>query len=156
MSQCPLSKEDCRVVIASLQKKRIFAEKFLEKEIINYKFSCFNGEPKLVRVKGNINGKKLYNTYYINWTSSNIELDNKDYILTDRFKKPINLDKMIIYAHLLSSDYCYCIVDFYEINHQLYLGEITFTPFNSFINYKNKETEIYLGNLINISKIKKG
>ena len=61
---------------------------------------------------------------------------------------------MINYSKLLSDDYCYCRVDFYEVNGTLFLGEITFTPFNSKINYKNNETQIYLGNLINISKIK--
>ena len=61
---------------------------------------------------------------------------------------------MIKYSKLLSSDFCYCRVDFYEVNKTLFLGEITFTPFNAEIKYKDKKTEIYLGNLINISKIK--
>ena len=135
-------------------KKKIFAETFLDKDIINYKFSCFSGEPKLIRVKASIEGKKFYNIYHTNWTKSNIELANEKYILTDRFKKPINLEKMIKYSKLLSSDFCYCRVDFYEVNKTLFLGEITFTPFNSKVKYKDKKTEIYLGNLINISKIK--
>ena len=134
-------------------KRRVFAEQFLDNQMINYKFGCFNGEPKLIRVKANINGTKLYNIYYTNWTISNIELKNKDYVLTNRFKKPINLKKMIKYAKLLSFGFCFCRVDFYEINKTLYLSEITFTPFNSIFNYKKKETDIYLGNLINISKI---
>ena len=41
-------------------KKKIFAETFLDKDIINYKFSCFSGEPKLIRVKASIEGKKFY------------------------------------------------------------------------------------------------
>ena len=135
-------------------KRRIFAEPLLDKEIINYKFSCFNGEPKLIRVKGHIKGRNLYNIYYINWTVSNIEIDNNNYIIADIFKKPLNLEKMINYSKILSDDFCYCRVDFYEVNETLFLGEITFTPFNSKIKYKNKETEIYLGKLINISKIK--
>ena len=135
-------------------KKRIFAEPLLEKEMINYKFSCFNGEPKLIRVKGEINGINFYNIYYINWTISNIVIDDDNYVLTNKFKKPINLEKMINYSKLLSEDYCYCRVDFYEVNGTLFLGEITFTPFNSKIYYKNNETQIYLGNLINISRIK--
>ena len=135
-------------------KRKIFVEQFLEKDIINYKFSCFNGEPKLIRVKGHINGTNLYNIYYTNWTISNIELDIDQYVVTNIFKKPINLEKMINYAKLLSSKFCYCRVDFYEVNGTLFLGEITFTPFNSNVDYKDKETEIYLGKLINISKIK--
>ena len=111
--------------------RKVFAEEFLIKEIINYKFSCFNGEPKFIRVKGKINGTNLYNIYYVNWTISNIELKDKKYVLTNRFKKPTNLNKMIKYAKLLSSGFCYCRVDFYEVNNKLYLSEITFTPFNS-------------------------
>lgn len=135
-------------------KKRVFAEQYLDNEIINYKFSCFNGEPKFIRVKGKINGTNLYNIYYTNWTKTNFELDNEKYHLTNTFKKPINLEKMIQYSRLLSSEFCYCRVDFYEVNGIIYLSEITFTPFNSFVKYKKKEIDIYLGNLINISKIK--
>ena len=122
--------------------RQVFAEKFLDKEIINYKFSCFNGEPKFIRVKGHINGTNLYNIYYTNWTISNIEFDDKKYVLTNIFKKPKNIDKMIKYSKLLSSKFCYCRVDFYEVNDILYLGEITFTPFNTLIKFKKKETEI--------------
>ena len=136
-------------------KRKVFAEEFLDKEIINYKVSCFNGEPKIIRVKGNINGTNLYNIYYTNWTKTDIELDDEKYVLTNRFKKPVNLKKMIKYSRLLSSPFCYCRIDFYEINRILYLSEITFTPFNSGIKFKKNETQIYLGNLINISKIKK-
>ena len=124
-------------------KKRVFSEKFLGKEIINYKFSCFNGEPKIIRVKGRINGTNLYNIYYTNWTITNFELDDKKYILTNIFKKPINLKKMVKYARLLSSGFGYCRVDFYEIDKILYLSEITFTPFNSEIKFKKKEIDIY-------------
>ena len=135
-------------------KKRIFAEKFLDKNIINYKLSCFNGKPELIRVKIHINETNLYNIYYTNWTISNIELDDNSYKVTKMFKRPKNLDKMIEYSKLLSSNFCYSRVDFYEINGTLFLGEITFTPYNSRVKYKGNKTEIYLGDLINISKIK--
>jgi len=136
-------------------KRKVFAEQYLDKEIINYKFSCFNGNPKFVRVKAKINGSSLYNIYTTNWEKSNIELDDKKYVLSNRFKKPINLKKMIKYSKLLSSGFCYCRVDFYEVNDKLYLSEITFTPFNSYVKYKKKETELYLGKLIDISHLKK-
>ena len=135
-------------------KRKIIAEPFLDKEIINYKFSCFNGEPKLIRVKCKKNGTNIYNIYYTNWTISNIEIASEKYIITNTFKKPINFEKMLEYARLLSSNFCYCRVDFYEVNKTIFLGEITFTPFNSKVQYKDNKTEIYLGNLLNISSIK--
>ena len=98
--------------------------------------------------------RKANNIYNINWTLTKIELNYTDYVLNNDFQKPTNLKRMIKYAELLSAKFAFCRVDFYEVNNIIYLGEITFTPFNSKIKYKKKETEIYLGNLIDISKIK--
>ena len=137
--------------------KKIFAEKFLVDEMINYKFYCFDGEPKLIRVKGKIKGKKIYNIYHINWTLADIEFAFSDYYRDNEniFKKPKNYDLMLNYSRLLSSDFCFCRVDFYDVNDIIYLSELTFTPFNMYIKYKRKDMEIYLGSLINISKIHK-
>ena len=122
---------------------KFFLNNFLKEFCQRFLF-YFQEIHKLIRVKANIDGKKLYNIYYTNWTISNIELKNKNYVLTNRFKKPINLKEMIKYAKLLSFGFCFCRVDFYEINKTIYLSEITFTPFNSFFSYKKKETEIYI------------
>ena len=62
---------------------------------------------------------------------------------------------MLNYSRLLSSKFCFCRVDFYEVEDIVYLSELTFTPFNMYIKYKKKEMEIYLGSLIDITKINK-
>ena len=62
-------------------------------------------------------------------------LENNNYILTDTFKKSISLEKLINYSKIQATDYCFCRVDSYEVNETLFLGEITFTPFNSKIKY---------------------
>ena len=138
-------------------KRKIFAEEFLDDDIIDYKFNCFNGEPKFIRVKRHINGNNINNFYDLNWTLLNIVFNLTDYIRDPKikFKKPKNLKKMIYYARLLSSDFCFCRVDFYEVNKKLFLGELTFSPANTKMNYNNQNMRIYLGNLLNISKIKK-
>lgn len=138
-------------------KKKIFAEVYLTDEIINYKIYCFNGIPKLIRIKGKINGTNIYNIYFTNWTIADIEFDRSDYVRdkTNSLKKPKDFEIMLNYSKLLSSDFCFCRVDFYEENDIIYLSELTFSPFNAGIKYKKKEMEIYLGNLINISKLNK-
>ena len=137
-------------------KKKIFAEKYLADNIIDYKFNCFNGEPKFIRIKTHINGKNLNNHYTLNWTLTNIELNYGNFVRDPKINitRPINLDKMIYYAKLLSSDFCFCRVDFYEIDKIVYLGELTFSPFNLYMKYNNEKMRIYLGNLLNITKIK--
>ena len=138
-------------------KRKIFAEKYLDDNIIDYKFNCFNGEPKFIRVKTDIDGMNLNNHYTLNWTLTNIAFNWRNYIRDPSItiKKPKNLDKMIYYAKLLSSAFCFCRVDFYEINNIVYLGELTFSPANVGMNYNDQKMRIYLGNLLNISKIKK-
>ena len=137
-------------------KKKIFAEKYLDDNIIDYKFNCFNGEPKFIRTKIHINGKNLNNHYSLNWTLTDIEFNWKDYIRDPSIKiaKPKNLDKMIYYARKLSSPFCFCRVDFYEVDNKVYLGELTFAPANIGMNYNDDKMRKYLGNLLDITKIK--
>lgn len=40
-------------------KRKIFAEKYLTDDIIDYKINCFNGGPKFIRVKKHINGANV-------------------------------------------------------------------------------------------------
>ena len=138
-------------------KKKVFAEEYLGDNLFDYKVNCFNGEPKFIRVRSIINGRNINNHYSLNWTLTNIALNYQDYVRDPsvNIKKPFNLDKMIYYSKLLSTNFCFCRVDFYEIDKVLYLGELTFSPFNVEIQYNDKSMRIYLGNLINITKIKK-
>ena len=69
-------------------------------------------------------------------------------------KKPKNLDLLIKYAEKLSKEFVFVRVDFYEIKGKLYLGELTFTPSNNAMPYKDQAQRIYLGNLLDVSKIK--
>ena len=138
-------------------KKKIFAEKFLDDNIIDYKFNCFNGEPKFIRTKIHINGKNINNHYSLNWTLTDIDFNWRNYVRDPSIiiEKPKNLDKMIYYAKLLSSPFCFCRVDFYEVGNKVYLGELTFAPANLGMNYNDEKKRKYLGNLLDISKIKK-
>ena len=138
-------------------KKKVFAEKYLTDNIIDYKVNCFNGEPKFIRIKTHINGKNLNNHYDLNWTLNSIDINISDFVRDPsiKIKRPVNLDKMIYYAKILSSPFCFCRVDFYEIDNVLYLGELTFSPFNAEMKYNNQNMRIYLGNLLNITKISK-
>ena len=138
-------------------KKKIFAEKYLTDNIIDYKFNCFNGEPKFIRVKKHIKGVNINNFYDINWTLTNIDFNYSDFVRDPniKFEKPINFEKMKEYARKLSSNFCFCRVDFYEVEKTVYLGEMTFSPANVEMKYNNRNMSLYLGSLLNLTKIKK-
>ena len=72
-----------------------------------------------------------------------------------KFLKPKILNLMLEYARKLSSEFIFVRVDFYNIEGKIYLGELTFSPSNLLFGLKNREQSIYLGNFIDLNKIKK-
>ena len=139
-------------------ERKIFAEIFLKDDIEDYKIYCFHGEPKLVRVqKWGLPGRGKINNYYtIDWQLTDIET-GKEYFYRDpnvNFEKPKNYELIIEYAKKLSAEFVFVRVDFYEFNNTVYLGEMTFTPFNCQNTHKDFEQSKYLGSFIDVSKIK--
>lgn len=138
----------------ALIKPRCYAEKFMDdgnKTLKDYKFWCCNGEPKMIQVISERYTKDIYcnvydtdwNWFHLGWTDFP---ENKEQL--DR--RPKHLDKMLEYARKLSEDFIFVRVDFYVINDEVYLGELTFTPDGGIFNYKDVETEIYWGDQIRL------
>jgi hypothetical protein len=138
-------------------KNTIFAEKYLKDDIEEYKVYCFHGEPKFISVEKKIEANnKIINYYDLDWKLTDIETGFPYfYRLPDFFfQKPKKLNIMIEYAKQLSSEFVFVRVDFYEIDENVYLRQLTFTPFNANFRLKNIEQSIHLGNLIDIKKMK--
>lgn len=135
--------------------RKIFAEKYMNdghNDLIDYKFICFNGKPTFCQVIDDRNGEKRHLNYYdMNWIPQ-MGLERLDFPANYSIKhdKPTNFDLMIEYAKILSKDFKLVRVDFYEINNEVYLGELTFTPGSGTFRYKNKEDEIAVGDMLNL------
>jgi len=142
-------------------KRKIFAETFLGDDLIDYKIFCFNGNPKFIRIRKIINRNdsnpiKIHNHYDPNWKLNELESGLEDYIRDPNIiiEKPKKLGLMLKYARLLSQEFVFVRVDLYEVNGKVYLGELTFSPSNSFVPWKNKEQSIQVAKLMDINKIK--
>ena len=136
-------------------ERKCFAEKYMadisqQDSLLDYKFWCFNGVPKLYTINTGLgHGDILY---------FNIENDEpmdlygafKDKDLSKIFDKPINFDYMKECAIKLSQEFKFVRVDFYEVNGQVYLGELTFTPGSGYFKYQNPEDNYKIGNLLEI------
>jgi hypothetical protein len=138
-------------------KREIFAESYLGENVLDYKVYCFNGNPKFIRVQKKMNdGLKINNYYDLDWNLTDIETGLPHFYRNPEvmFEKPTNLDTMIEYAKKLSDEFVFVRVDLYNINGNIYLGELTFSPSNNRMRFKDKKQRIYLGNLLDITKIK--
>ncbi|MCQ2124269.1 MAG: hypothetical protein MJZ25_08825 [Fibrobacter sp.] len=121
-------------------------------DLIDYKFGCFNGVPVYCQVIGDRNGTNKYMNYYdMNWKPCvNIDCSTTraNYRIHDTC--PQTFDLMVEYAKILSKPFKFVRVDFYEINGQLYFGELTFIPCAAYFSFTNDSIDYMFGELLHL------
>lgn len=147
-------------------KKRVLAEKYMApKDMVNnpiydlsdYKFFCFNGEPKYCQVIRDRHSKESIDFYDMNWrhqefvglnpvTSSGKNLVNG----VNPVPRPLLLDDMICVCHKLSKNMKFVRIDMYVIDNRIYFGEITFYPASGMGLFNPDKWNEELGNLISL------
>ena len=110
----------------------------------NYKFLCYNGKPKYIYLSIKEGNHKYRNFYDMNWNFINFHCLSRPHPKY-HFRKPKFFELMKKYAIIFSKDFRFVRVDLYELENEVRLGELTFTPMNSFFYCKNREQEIELG-----------
>lgn len=114
-------------------KPRIIAEEYMEdsesKELKDYKFYCFNGEVKFLSLSEGLENHSTARFSYVSTDWTPMDFIRAEYPGFDTLpSKPINLEKMVKFAKLLSQGIPFLRVDFYEINKEIKFGELTFYP----------------------------
>lgn len=109
----------------------------------DYKFTCIKGHVMDVFIAiEDANGKRKYNTVDTNWNL--LPYTKKEYILEPIPEKPTKLSEMIEYSEILSADFDFVRVDFYEYNNKVYFSELTFSPWGGYLfSYTNEAVEKY-------------
>lgn len=114
----------------------ILAEEFLvdtansNRVLPDYKFYCVNGKPIYVIVytdrKANSHDMKRM-IYDMNWELHQ-ELLGRYAVAGNEIEKPVSFDKMVEIVGVLSEEFKFVRIDFYEVNGKPIFGEMTFTP----------------------------
>lgn len=117
--------------------RRIIAEKYMEDnndnnitDLIDYKFFCFNGVPRLCQVFKNRRTNETIDFFDMNWKHMDfkgLEKPHKPFF-KGKIERPKNLGLMIQICSKLSEDVPFVRVDLYEIDNKVYFGEMTFFP----------------------------
>lgn len=139
-------------------KPRILCEQYMEdavdNELKDYKVMCFSGEPKYIQVhSGRYTDKQHQDFYDTDWNKTNISQTGgmKKFQSSDVYaKRPVNLDLMIEFSRELSKEMRQARIDWYEVNGQLYFGEITLFDGSGFVLFDDRKVDEALGSLINI------
>ena len=152
MKHCQYKKVGLEWAYKNIQPK-IIAEKYLEeigKEDINdYKFFCFNGEPKFLQIDidRSINHYRCY--YDLNWIKQPFTTV-KTLLYVDEVEKPENFEEMKSLAKKLADNLPFARVDFYSVHGKTYFGEITFYPNDGKKNFIPFEYNKILGDYLKL------
>ena len=137
--------------------KKIIAEKYIaeeNKDLIDYKFMCFNGECKCIFTgsdRYSEDGLKV--TFYDrDWNILPFERHYPARKVPE--KKPEKLKEMILLAEKLAKDIPFVRVDFYLVKNHIYFGEITFFPGSGFEEFTPFEWDKKLGEWLELPKKK--
>ena len=140
-------------------KPRVFAEKFLcegdeTAAVRDYKFFTFNGEPKLMYIaSGRDYAKKDKQVVYADFFD--MEYNHVDLCIDhdnapEPPAKPQNFERMVECARKLAQGTKHLRVDFYEVNGQMYSGELTFFHCGGLHEFKTKEWDKTMGDWISL------
>ncbi len=149
-------------------KPQIIAEKYLQNdssadddyqeteikknELTDYKFYCFNGYVDCVMICFDRESKdtKFY-FFDQNWELKRI--NKRGIEAPDGFTlpRPTCLNEMFSIAAQLSKGIPFVRVDLYQSDKQVYFGEMTFFPQSGFDPNYLPDTDLYFGNLIDLS-----
>lgn len=140
-------------------ERKIICEHFIEAPVghpslDDYKVYCFNGIAEYVMVcceRESGNPKFYY--FDKTWTLMNLSEDALKKSVDFYLPKPEGLDEMFGYASKISEPFPFVRADFYLTDGKVIFGELTFTPSGGFDTKRIYETDLHLGQKLNLSVI---
>jgi hypothetical protein len=133
---------------------RIIAETYLTDEsgveLKDYKFFCFNGKVKLFKLDYGRFSKHHANYYDLDWNLLPFCEKKCPSNKNKKFCKPKNFELMVAIAEKLSSDIPFLRVDLYNINGEIYFGELTFYPDSGMGTFIPRKWNTILGSYLKL------
>lgn len=138
--------------------KKIIAEEYINddkssEDLIDYKFFCFDGKALYCQVITNRTEDETIDFYDRDWVHQEfIGLSPNVHHSEQICEKPINYEEMLYIADKLaiSINIPFVRIDLYNINGNIYFGEITFFPASGIGQFKPDKWDRILGNMINL------
>ena len=134
---------------------RIIAEKYMVDEsgieLKDYKFFCFGGEAKclFVATDRGVKGEETkFDFFDLEW--NHLPFTNGHPNSTKQIKKPENFDKMVKISEKLSQTIPHVRVDLYNINGNIYFGELTFFHWSGLIPFVPAKWDEVLGSWLKL------
>jgi hypothetical protein len=137
-------------------QRRIIAEQYIMptdglKDLSDYKWYCFNGEPKFCQVIQDRTSKETIDFFDTAWRHQDfVGLNpNANQALVPP-AHPMHLDVQLQIASRLSQNIPFSRIDLYEAGNHVYFGEITFFPMSGLGSFRPNQYNEILGQMISL------
>ena len=132
--------------------RRIIAEKYIatstngiSKDLFDYKFFCFNGKVQFFKIDFGRFSEHRANYYSREGVFQDFGEAAFPRKKDANIQLPDNLELMIKLSETLSKGEPFLRVDFYDVNGNIYFGELTFFPSSGFGKWDKPEADLMLG-----------
>lgn len=133
----------------------ITCEEYLGDNITDYKFFCFNGEPKFIYVSNNLIHDRQAQIGFFYLDGRKMPLKRDDYTDIEGVELPDFFGEMLDVAKELCKDFPFVRVDFFLANNRYYFAELTFTPSACMMPFNPDKYDLEWGNKIELTEIMK-
>ena len=138
-------------------KHRILAERLLEcsdGDLKDYKFYCFNGEPKVLLVASN--RFTTHNFNYFDMDFHDLPITSSEGPRSDTpINRPKNFEEMVGIVRKLCVGIPHVRVDLYNVDGRIYFGELTLDDSSGYDNMNSDEWDLKFGGWLQLPSLLK-
>ena len=123
---------------------RVLAEQYIDsshitKDLPDYKFFCFNGEPKYCQVISNRSTTMCVDFFDKKWNHQPFHEPYDTPFANPTPQRPEHLELMWEASRKLAKGTFFTRIDFYDVNGKIFFGEITFFPTGGMGGFEPKD-----------------
>lgn len=141
------------------KKHRIIIEEMLPSRaedggLIDYKFFCFNGEPEILYVIADrkVGEKAGFGIFTADYSKLDVvRCDEKP--LEREIDKPKNYERMLEISRLLSKPFPEVRIDLYNLDGQIYFGEMTFFDGSGYMSFEPDAFDFEIGKKFSLPNV---
>ena len=124
---------------------RVFAEELLDDQIIDYKFYCFNGDPKFLYCGKGLTADHSLKIDFFDMDWKLMPFYRTDYHRLGMIDKPTQFELMKDIARKLSAGVPFVRIDLFEVKGKVYFSEFTLCPASGLMPFEPEEYDAIVG-----------
>ena len=119
--------------------------------LTDYKFYCFDGEPRLLYVSQGLENHSTARISFLNLDWTFAPFTREDYAPFEKLPdKPASFNRMLELARTLSEGIPFVRVDFYDVGGESMFSEMTFHPCSGFMPFSPMEWDLRIGDMLSL------